>query len=276
MATRGRASGRSGRPAGHGSRPAGDVTRPPTGGPTSGDLAAYKLRLREVVGPVAGSAGYDLEDLAVVRMGRRYVIRVTVDRDGGVGLDAVAELSRDISNRLDAAESTDGEFIAGEYQLEVSSPGTDRPLRLPRHWRRNVGRLVTVRLDGSLVTGRIVAADDDTATLSVDGDETTRPYAELGRGRVEVEFSRLDDVDDDDLITFGEDGEDDDFDALAAHVADASGHDVRADRPAMHDDDLKSGDVRSRDGRSRDGDQTRAARSSHAERQSARRKEAEQ
>ena len=130
-------------PSGRGQRPAAQETRRATGGPTTGDLTAYKARLRDVIEPLARSAGYDLEDLSVVRMGRRHVVRVTVDRDGGVGLDAVAELSRDISHGLDDAESAAGEFIAGEYQLEVSSPGTDRPLTEPRHWRRNVGRLVT-------------------------------------------------------------------------------------------------------------------------------------
>ena len=137
-------------------------------------------------------------------MGRRHVVRVTVDRDGGVRLDAVAELSRDISHGLDDAESAAGEFIAGEYQLEVSSPGVDRPLTEPRHWRRNVGRLVKVRLGGHLVTGRVIAADDTGVTLDVDDIETTHPYADLGRGRVEIEFNRIDDVDDDDMVDFGD------------------------------------------------------------------------
>lgn len=222
MATRGRASGRSGRSADRGFRPDHPQGRI-TGGPMSGDVAAYRVRLRQVVEPVARDAGYDLEDLSVVRMGRRYVVRITVDRDGGVGLDAVADLARDISHRLDATEAADGEFIAGEYRLEVSSPGTDRPLTEPRHWRRNVGRLVTVRIGGQPVTGRVVAADDAGATLAVDGTETSYSFADLGRGRIEVEFGRLDDIDDDDLIAFSDgaddDGDGDDFDAAGAEVS---------------------------------------------------------
>jgi ribosome maturation factor RimP len=193
----------------------------------SGDLTAYKARLRDVIEPLARSAGYDLEDLSVVRMGRRHVVRVTVDRDGGVGLDAVAELSRDISHGLDDAESVAGEFIAGEYQLEVSSPGTDRPLTEPRHWRRNVGRLVTVRLGGHPVTGRVIAADDTGAALAVDGVVTTHPYEDLGRGRIEIEFDRLDDVDDDELVDFG-DGD----------VGDSDTEDERADVMGLDDDDV--------------------------------------
>jgi ribosome maturation factor RimP len=227
MATaRGHAAGRSARPSGRGQRPGAPAASRATGGPTSGDLTAYKARLRDVIEPLARSAGYDLEDLSVVRMGRRHVVRVTVDRDGGVGLDAVAELSRGISHGLDDAESAAGEFIAGEYQLEVSSPGTDRPLTEPRHWRRNVGRLVTVRLGGHLVTGRLIAADDTGATLAVDDVETTHPYADLGRGRIEIEFNRLDDVDDDDLVDFG----------------DSDTGDERADVVGLDDDDVSDAD----------------------------------
>jgi ribosome maturation factor RimP len=230
-ATRGHAAGRNARASGRGQRPAAQETRRATGGPTSGDLAAYKARLRDVIEPLARSAGYDLEDLSVVRMGRRHVVRVTVDRDGGVGLDAVAELSRDISHGLDDAESAAGEFIAGEYQLEVSSPGTDRPLTEPRHWRRNVGRLVTARLGGHLVTGRLTAADDTGATLAVDGIETTHPYADLGRGRIEIEFNRLDEVDDDDLVDFGDDH-------IGDNIGDIDTEDERADVTGLDDDDV--------------------------------------
>jgi ribosome maturation factor RimP len=225
-ASRGHATGRNARDGGRSPRST-DESRRVSGGPTVGDLATYKARLREVIEPLARSAGYDLEDLSVVRMGRRHVVRVTVDRDGGVGLDAVAALSRDISHGLDAAESAAGEFIAGEYQLEVSSPGTDRPLTEPRHWRRNVGRLVTARLGGHPVTGRLVAVDDTGATLAVDGVERTHTYADLGRGRIEVEFNRLDEVDDDDLVDFGD-----------SDAADSDTDDERADVVGLGDDDV--------------------------------------
>jgi ribosome maturation factor RimP len=240
-ATRGHAAGRNARTSGRGQRPAAPAANRATGGPTSGDLATYKARLRDVIEPLARSAGYDLEDLSVVRMGRRHVVRVTVDRDGGVGLDAVAELSRGISHGLDDAESAAGEFIAGEYQLEVSSPGTDRPLTEPRHWRRNVGRLVTLRLGGHLVTGRLIAADDTGATLAVDDVVSTHPYADLGRGRIEIEFNRLDDVDDDDLVDFGESDTEDERAVVAGldddDVSDADNHDGDNHDADNHDGD---------------------------------------
>jgi len=194
-------------------RPSGKRPPAPPRAP-SGDLVAHKARITEVIEPVATSAGYDLEDLSVVRMGRRHVVRVTIDRDGGVPLDAVAEVARAISNALDEAESTGGEFAGGEYQLEVSSPGVDRPLVAPRHWRRNIGRLVKAKVDGAGILGRVTAADEAGVTFDIDGNERYVPYAALGAGRVEIEFNRVDEIDDADMIEFdsGDDDPDDDAD----------------------------------------------------------------
>jgi ribosome maturation factor RimP len=190
-----------------GTRPAGRAERG-----SAGDVTVSRARVVEVVEPVAVEAGYDLEDLAVVRMGRRFVLRVTVDRDGGVPLDAVADLARMVSAALDAAEAARGDLIPGEYQLEVSSPGVDRPLKLPRHWRRNVGRLVKVKVAGHTVIGRVVAADDQRVQLDVDDTVRDLGYAELGPGRVEIEFSRVDEIADEDMIAFGgDDADDEDF-----------------------------------------------------------------
>src|SRR6059058_4887589 len=102
--------------------------------------AVSRQRVRDVLEPVVAGAGYDLEDVTVTAAGRRSVVRVVVDRDGGVDLDAVADISRVLSEALDADD------VMGEapYVLEVSSPGVDRPLTQPRHWRRAAGRLVTV------------------------------------------------------------------------------------------------------------------------------------
>ncbi|MGC5050690.1 ribosome maturation factor RimP [Micromonospora sp. DT48] len=205
MTQRGRATRTTGRPRGGQAARVGQTSR--------GDLAARRERLRSVITPVVQDAGYDLEDLAVSRAGRRHVVRVIVDADGGINLDAVADVSRAISAALDAAEESGGDILAGEYQLEVSSPGVDRPLTLPRHWRRNVGRLVRVTVRGGAagqpggdrqVIGRVVEADAERVVLEVDADRAEWAYADLGPGRVQVEFTRLDelaeseDVDDDD------------------------------------------------------------------------------
>jgi ribosome maturation factor RimP len=144
--------------------------------------AMTSTRVRPVLEPVVTAAGYDLEDVNVTAAGRRSVVRVVVDRDGGIDLDAVAEISRAVSDALDAADS----LGSSPYVLEVTSPGVDRPLTLPRHWRRNVGRLVRV---GEL-TGRIIDADEHGVTLQVAGDDEVLGYDDLGDGHVQVEFSR--------------------------------------------------------------------------------------
>ncbi|HWG99459.1 MAG TPA: ribosome maturation factor RimP [Pilimelia sp.] len=167
--------------------------------PPGGDAASRRERLRAVVEPVVTGAGYDLEDVTVSRVGRRHLVRVVVDGDGGVGLDDIAVVARAVSAALDAAEANAGELVAGEYQLEVGSPGVDRPLTLPRHWRRNVGRLVSVRAGERALTGRVLAADDEGVVLDVAGGAVELAHADLGPGRVQVEFARLDEVSDDDL-----------------------------------------------------------------------------
>jgi ribosome maturation factor RimP len=172
----------------------GGRTRPPA----DTDIAARRALVRAVIEPVVEAAGYDLEEFAVSRAGRRHLVRVLVDGDGGVDLDEVADLSRDLSAALDEAERTRGELFAGEYVLEVGSPGVDRPLTHPRHWRRNVGRLVAVSAAGDRLTGRISAADEEQVTLDVAGVPRRFGYADLGPGRVQIEFSRLDELSDDD------------------------------------------------------------------------------
>jgi ribosome maturation factor RimP len=180
-----------------------DAGRPPGRHLPAADLSGPRARLRAVVEPVVSAAGYDLEGLSLKRVGRRHLVRVTVDSDHGVTLDTVAVLSRDISAALDTAEVSAGEFVPGEYELEVSTPGVDRPLTLPRHWRRNVGRLVKVSLadDRSqrTVTGRLTAAGEDGVVLDVDGAPHEVAYPALGPGRVQIEFNRLTGLADDEI-----------------------------------------------------------------------------
>ncbi|SCX53351.1 ribosome maturation factor RimP [Klenkia marina] len=170
----------------------------PTSQPSRSGPAAT-ARLTGWFTPVVTAAGYDLEDLEVRSAGTRSVVRVVVDRDSGVSLDDVAEVSRALSEVLDAEDDDPGR---SPYVLEVTSPGVDRPLTLPRHWRRNVGRLVTTAVDGQELIGRVVSVDDDGVTLAVEkggakkgqvrkaAGNRTLTWAELGEGRVQVEFNR--------------------------------------------------------------------------------------
>ena len=149
-------------------------------------MSAPGARLASLLRPVLEAAGADLEDLSVSPAGRRRVVRVVVDRDGGVSLDDVAELSRLLSEALDDVEAREPALLGGAYVLEVSSPGVDRPLTEPRHWRRNVGRLVTAHLaDGAPHTGRLTEAADGEVLL---GDRRLL-LAEVVRGQVQVEFN---------------------------------------------------------------------------------------
>ena len=154
-------------------------------------MTASAARLSEVLAPVVEQTGADLENVDVSKAGKRSVVRVVVDRDGGVSMDDVADVSRAVSEALDALDEAEPGMLGPSYVLEVTSPGVERPLIAARHWRRNVGRLVTVVLhEGPNVTGRVTAADDDEVVLDVDGTERRLALPEVVRGTVQVEFSR--------------------------------------------------------------------------------------
>lgn len=119
------------------------------------------------------------------------MVRVSVDTDGGIGLDEVAAVTRIVSEALDRTD------VMGDapYTLEVGSPGVSRPLTLPRHWRRNIGRLVrVVPADGATpFEGRIAAvadADPATVTLETADGAVQITQAEIDRAVVQVELTR--------------------------------------------------------------------------------------
>ena len=148
-------------------------------------------RLAELIEPVVAAAGMDLESLRMSVAGKRRLLRIVVDGDRGVSLDDAADVSREISAMLDEVNAL-GEVA---YTLEVSSPGVDRPLTEPRHWRRAVGRLVKVKVTGEgTVEGRILAADADGVTLDLAGGERRFGQGELGAGAIQIEFGRIPDA----------------------------------------------------------------------------------
>ncbi|WP_026120172.1 ribosome maturation factor RimP [Nocardiopsis potens] len=148
---------------------------------------ARQDRLAAVLEPVLAEAGLELEAVEVVPAGKRRLLRVVVDSENGVDLDAVGEVSQLVSTALDASDA----MGKAPYVLEVTSPGVDRPLTLPRHWRRSRGRLVSVRLaEGGEVTGRVLDADESGVSLSVDDATVEYGYADIARAKVQVEFRR--------------------------------------------------------------------------------------
>ncbi len=153
-------------------------------------------KLAVLIEPVVAAAGLDLESVRLTVAGKRRKLAVIVDSDCGVSLDDTADVSREISALLDAGNAL-GEV---PYTLEVSSPGIDRPLTEPRHWRRARGRLVRVKVaHEDAVEGRILAADADGVTLGLAGGDRRFPYASMGAGSVQVEFGRIPDAELDDF-----------------------------------------------------------------------------
>ena len=149
--------------------------------------------VRALAATAAQAAGLVLEGVTITPAGRRRVLRVVVDlpddRAGGVPMESVAAASHALSAALAGSSVMGG----APYVLEVSSPGADRPLTEPRHWRRARGRLVRVTLDGGReLTGRLESADSEGVVI----DGTAVPWQRLGTGRVELEFNRPDAADD--------------------------------------------------------------------------------
>lgn len=146
-----------------------------------------------LVGPLA-ELGLDLEAIDLTPAGKRRVLRVAVDADGGVTLDDVASATKVIDAVLEADGPDGGAGVMGElpYTLEVTSRGVDRPLTLPRHWRRNAGRLVKVARTGDRdeLVGRIGESDEDGVTLEVAGAGVRMEYAEVAKALVQIEFNR--------------------------------------------------------------------------------------
>ena len=152
-------------------------------------------KITELAQPAVESAGFFLEDVHVLSPGSHRIITCIVDGQTPLNLDQVTSVSRNISELLDTAD------FMGEtaFTLEVTSPGVDRPLTLPRHWQKNVKRLVkVVNLDGSVVSGRISAVDESHVFLIEDikgkSKEHTVAFVDVKRATVEIEFNRKGDL----------------------------------------------------------------------------------
>ena len=141
---------------------------------------------RELADPLR-ALDLDVEAVEITPAGKRRILRIAVDGDQGVTLDDVADATRKVSEVLDASD------VMGEqpYTLEVTSRGVDRPLTLPRHWRRNADRLVKVTLsDGESLTGRIGTSTDDAVVVDVDGTAREISYDQVSKALVQIEFNR--------------------------------------------------------------------------------------
>ena len=148
--------------------------------------------IAELLTKVLGSLDLELDDLEIIKAGKRRVVRVTVDGDGANGsgpdMDEIADASRAVSAALDEADAM-GE---APYVLEVGTRGVSTPLRRPAHFRRRIGRLVRITTESDSVIGRLVGADDQSVTLEVDGHQHTIDYSTIVKAVVQVEMNRKD------------------------------------------------------------------------------------
>lgn len=156
---------------------------------------AIKDQIAELVTPALAQSQYFLEDVNLVSPGNHRIVTCIVDGESALNLDQVTDASKIISALLDEAA------FMGEtpFTLEVTSPGTDRPLTLPRHFAKNRTRLLKATLnDGSVVTGRITENSETTVTLEVAEKKIVKSVdialADIKRAVVEIEFNRKDEI----------------------------------------------------------------------------------
>ncbi len=163
-------------------------------------------QLRDLVVPILAESGLELDDLDVTPVGRRWLVRITVDGDGPMGrgplLDDIAAASQRISEALDTSPAVGD----APFTLEVTSRGVGKPLTQPKHYRRSLGRLVRLWLPDGEVEGRIRGVDEETVLVEVGGEERSFQLAGIGKAVVQVELNPPKELLDDQ--TGGADGDD--------------------------------------------------------------------
>ena len=133
--------------------------------------------------PIIEASGNYLEEVKVVAAGKRKLITIIVDGDTYLNLDQVTQITKSISEEIDNLKALGD----SAFTLEVTSPGTDRPLTLPRHWKKNIGKLVKIiQMDGSQVAGRIIGSNDSEVEL----DSATIKFGDIKKAQLEIEFKK--------------------------------------------------------------------------------------
>jgi ribosome maturation factor RimP len=149
-------------------------------------------QVTQAIAPAIEAAGFYLEDVQVLSPGRRRTITCIVDGEESLNLDQVTSASKIIAEILDTASFLD----ETPFTLEVTSPGVDRPLTQPRHWRKNETRLVRIILiNGDIVEGRIQGSDETSVQVLTSGkiqNEVTVQFSDIKRALIEIEFNRKD------------------------------------------------------------------------------------
>ena len=149
---------------------------------------ADQSAVRAAAEPILASLGLELVDVEVVGSGRARVLRLTIDRDGGIDLDTLAEANRPVFDALDSVDA-----MSGPYTLELSSPGLERPLRRPSEFRRFVGTTISVKShdpvdDARRHRGLLTEADDTGIVVEVDGQHRRFSYDAIASARTVFEW----------------------------------------------------------------------------------------
>lgn len=152
-------------------------------------------RARRVLEPVLARDGYEVVDVEWVRGGGRWTLRVLIDKPGGIGIEDCQIVSRTVDPILDVED-----FIEPAYDLEVSSPGLDRPLRTPEHFRRYAGQRVHVKAYGPVAgtveggaprkswTGALEGFSDGAVLVRVEGALHRIPHDQIAKAHLEYDF----------------------------------------------------------------------------------------
>lgn len=146
-------------------------------------------KVRRLAEEIAASMAYEIVEVELAGSGRRPTLRVYIDKDGGVNIGDCERMSRELGAVLDVED-----LIPGSYNLEVSSPGLDRPLRKPADFRKQLGKLVRIvtrqALEGeqTFFVGRLKEADEDSFLLETGDREVRIPYESVSKARLEVEI----------------------------------------------------------------------------------------
>ncbi len=144
-------------------------------------------RIRALIEPVAAQFGVAVDGVVFHERHTPALLQITIDRLEGtesLSLDEVAEVSRSVSKKLDEADPIDPEYL-----LEVSTPGAESEMTRLRHYQRNLGRVVRVRLrDGDKLRGRLVSADETGFSLELDEGSRYLEYSNVRKARPSVSF----------------------------------------------------------------------------------------
>jgi len=151
-------------------------------------LSTIDNRLTEMLEPAVEAAGFELVGIEYIRAGKHSTLRIYIDHQDGIDVDDCVEVSRQCSAVLDVEDP-----ITNEYNLEVSSPGLDRPLFKPHHYEERIGEIISLQLvmpsNGRRnFKGEVISVEGEMITVKVDGQEFTLALANVKKANIVPQF----------------------------------------------------------------------------------------